>query len=103
MDIILEVENFSKHLGSPITVDGISFKVARLSVYGLLGPNGSGKSTTLGMVLGVVNKTSGNFRWFKGENTTGEALKSIGALIDRPNFYPYMKAEQNLKLVCKIK
>lgn len=103
MDTILEVENLSKHFGSHIAVDGISFKVARGRVYGLLGPNGSGKSTTLGMVLGVVNKTSGDFRWFKGEKTTVEALKSIGALIERPNFYPYMTAEQNLKLVCKIK
>src|SRR5690606_1170009 len=32
-----------------------------------------------------------------------EALKRVGAIIERPNFYPYMSAEQNLKLVCKIK
>jgi ABC-2 type transport system ATP-binding protein len=34
---------------------------------------------------------------------THEALKKVGAIIERPNFYPYMTAEENLKLVCKIK
>lgn len=72
-------------------------------MYGILGPNGSGKSTTLGIVLNVVNKTSGNFTWFNGNTTTHDALKKVGAIIERPNFYPYMSATQNLKLVCKIK
>ena len=72
-------------------------------MYGILGPNGSGKSTTLGIVLNVVNKTSGDFKWFDGNTTTHNALKKVGAIIERPNFYPYMTATQNLKLVCKIK
>jgi len=72
-------------------------------VYGILGPNGSGKSTTLGIILNVVNKTSGNFSWFGGALNTHQALKKVGAIIERPNFYPYMTAKQNLKLVCKIK
>ena len=49
-----------------------------------------------------MNKTSGQFTWFNGE-TPHQALKRVGAIIERPNFYPYMSAEQNLKLVCKIK
>ncbi|MBT8315795.1 MAG: ATP-binding cassette domain-containing protein, partial [Maribacter sp.] len=72
-------------------------------VYGILGPNGSGKSTTLGVVLNVVNLTNGDFSWFDGNTSTHEALKKVGAIIERPNFYPYMTAVQNLKLVCKIK
>jgi len=70
---------------------------------GYLGPNGSGKSTTLGIVLNVVNKTNGDFHWFDGNTSTHDALKKVGAIIERPNFYPYMSAYQNLKLVCKIK
>lgn len=72
-------------------------------MYGILGPNGSGKSTTLGMVLNVVNKTNGEFSWFEGSESTHEALKKVGAIIEHPNFYPYMTAAQNLALVCKIK
>jgi ABC-2 type transport system ATP-binding protein len=55
------------------------------------------------MILNVVNKTSGNFEWFDGQLNTTQALKKIGAIIERPNFYPYMSAYQNLELVCKIK
>lgn len=84
-------------------VDNLSFSIEKGNVYGILGPNGSGKSTTLGMVLNVVNKSSGDFRWFDGHTSTHEALKKVGAIIEHPNFYPYMTAEQNLALVCKIK
>ena len=55
------------------------------------------------MILNVVNKTSGNFQWFDAETDNSKALKKIGAIIEHPNFYPYMTAYQNLKLVCKIK
>lgn len=103
METILEVKNLSKRFGSQLVVDSISFKIEKGKIYGLLGPNGSGKSTTLGIILGVVNKSEGGFLWYNGTKTAVEALKRIGALIERPNFYPYMTAVQNLKLVCDIK
>lgn len=81
----------------------MSFEIKKGNVYGILGPNGSGKSTTLGIVLNVVNKTSGDFEWFGGKVATHDALKKVGAIIERPNFYPYMTAKENLELVCKIK
>lgn len=84
-------------------VKNVSFEIKKGNVYGILGPNGSGKSTTLGIVLNVVNKTSGDFEWFGGKVATHEALKKVGAIIERPNFYPYMTAKENLELVCKIK
>ncbi len=84
-------------------MNNLSFDIQKGNVYGILGPNGSGKSTTLGIILNVVNKTSGTFSWFGGTKSTHEALKKVGAIIERPNFYPYMTAIENLKLVCKIK
>jgi ABC-2 type transport system ATP-binding protein len=103
LNTILTVNNLTKKFGSLIAVNDLSFTIEKGNVYGILGPNGSGKSTTLGVVLNVVNKTSGNFSWFDGHTTTHDALKKVGAIIERPNFYPYMTAVQNLKLVCKIK
>ncbi|KJD34948.1 ABC transporter ATP-binding protein [Tamlana sedimentorum] len=103
MDSILTINNLTKKFGSLTAVNNLSFTINKGNVYGILGPNGSGKSTTLGIVLNVVNKTEGNFHWFDGNITTHDALKKVGAIIERPNFYPYMTAEQNLKLVCKIK
>ena len=103
METILKVTNLTKSYGSLVAVRKLSFSIEKGNVYGILGPNGSGKSTTLGMVLNVVNPTQGNFSWFEGALSTHEALKKVGAIIERPNFYPYMTAEKNLRLVCKIK
>ncbi|MEP0212923.1 MAG: ABC transporter ATP-binding protein [Cellulophaga sp.] len=103
METILTVKNLTKKFGYLTAVKDLSFTIEKGNVYGILGPNGSGKSTTLGIVLNVVNKTSGDFSWFDGSINTHQALKRVGAIIERPNFYPYMTAVQNLKLVCKIK
>ncbi|CAA9198809.1 ABC transporter ATP-binding protein [Flavobacterium collinsii] len=103
METILTIENLHKRYGRIQALKNVSFEIQKGHVYGILGPNGSGKSTTLGIVLNVVNRTSGNYSWFGGKVETHEALKKVGAIIERPNFYPYMTAEENLKLVCKIK
>ena len=103
MSTILTVTNLTKKFGYLTAVKDLSFSIEKGNVYGILGPNGSGKSTTLGIVLNVVNRTSGEFSWFNGTQSTHEALKKVGAIIERPNFYPYMTALQNLKLVCRIK
>lgn len=103
METILSIENLNKRFGPIHAVKNVSLEIQKGNVYGILGPNGSGKSTTLGIVLNVVNKTSGNYSWFGGTMQTHEALKKVGAIIERPNFYPYMTAIENLELVCKIK
>lgn len=103
METILSLNNLSKKFGHIQAVKNLSFNIEKGNVYGILGPNGSGKSTTLGVILNVVNKTSGEYTWFNGKLSTHEALKKVGAIIERPNFYPYMTASQNLKLICKIK
>jgi ABC-2 type transport system ATP-binding protein len=103
LETILTIENLNKRFGAVHAVNNVSLEIQKGNVYGILGPNGSGKSTTLGIVLNVVNRTSGEYRWFGGKLETHEALKKVGAIIERPNFYPYMTAQENLELVCKIK
>lgn len=103
VETILSLTNLTKKFGPITAVNNLSVTIEKGNVYGILGPNGSGKSTTLGIVLNVVNKTNGSFEWFGGALNTHQALKKVGAIIERPNFYPYMTASQNLKLVCKIK
>jgi len=100
---VLTLNNLTKNFGPITAVKNLSFTIEKGNVYGILGPNGSGKSTTLGIVLNVVNRTAGDFHWFDGSDSTHNALKKVGAIIERPNFYPYMTAVQNLELVCKIK
>lgn len=102
METVLEITDLTKRFGSLIAVDQLNFSVSRGNVYGLLGPNGSGKSTTLGMILNVVNATKGTWRWFGEEHST-QSLKRVGAIIERPNFYPYLTAAKNLEIVATIK
>lgn len=102
MEKILSVKNLTKKF-KRVVVNNISFDVERGNVYGLLGPNGSGKSTTFGMLLSTINPTSGDWYWFGKKGTDPDTLKKIGAIIEQPNFYPYLSAETNLKIVAEIK
>jgi len=68
----------------------------------MLGSNGSGKTTTLGMLMGVVNPTSGSFKWFN-EEPTHHVRKKIGAVLEHPIFYPYLSGQKNLELNAMIK
>lgn len=102
MDTILSTTGLTKHYGRIKAVDGLNLDIKRGSVFGILGPNGSGKTTTLGMILDVINKTSGSYTWF-GEQPTKEHRKNIGAILETPIFYPYLSGAKNLELVCDIK
>ncbi|WP_407479373.1 ABC transporter ATP-binding protein [Elizabethkingia miricola] len=102
MEKVLSVRNLTKKFKRTV-VNNISFDVEQGNVYGLLGPNGSGKSTTFGMLLTTINPTSGEWYWFGKKGTSTEALKKIGAIIEQPNFYPYLSAAKNLKIVAEIK
>ncbi|MEM1321254.1 MAG: ABC transporter ATP-binding protein [Bacteroidota bacterium] len=99
---VLKIENLTKRYGSLVAVNGLSLEVERGNIYGILGPNGSGKTTTLGMILGITHEDSGSYTWFEGQYGTN-ARRQIGALLETPNFYPYLTAEQNLEIVAHIK
>ena len=101
MENVLNIDNLTKRYGKITAVNNLSFSIPRKSVFGLLGPNGSGKTTTLGMILDVIEKDSGDFSW--EFDHTGNERKKIGAILESPNFYPYLSARKNLKLVCEIK
>jgi len=101
-DNILSVEKLTKFYGSLKAVNELSFSVKKGSVFGVLGPNGSGKSTTLGMLTSVINPTEGKFNWFEATENE-QYTKKLGTLLERPNFYGYMNAIDNLKIVAEIR
>lgn len=102
MKQLLKTEALTKRYGKLTAVNALSIEIEEGQVFGMLGPNGSGKTTTLGMLLGVTEKTSGNFSWFGGESGP-ETRKKIGAILERPIFFPGYTAVENLKIVAKIK
>ncbi|MBN2662239.1 MAG: ABC transporter ATP-binding protein [Bacteroidales bacterium] len=102
MNNILEIKGLTKHYGNITAVNNLNVTIPRGSVFGVLGPNGSGKTTTLACVLGIVLPDSGTFKWF--DLPAGQlANNKLGAIIEQPNFYPYLNAIQNLELVAKIR
>jgi len=102
MSEILSIDKLVKNYGKIKAVNELSLSVEGGSVFGLLGPNGSGKTTTLGVILDVIKKTSGDYAWF-GKPSSHESRKQIGAILEVPSFYPYLSARKNLNIVAKIK
>lgn len=100
--MVLSLDNLSKQFGPLKAVSGLTLSIDKGSVYGILGPNGSGKTTTLGMVLGVTNATSGKFSWFDGSHGKHDRTR-VGSILETPNFYHYLSAYANLKIAAEIK
>lgn len=98
---VLSIQNLVKYYGNIKALDGISYDIPKGCVFGILVPNGSGKTTTLGIVLNVLNQTSGNFLWF-GKPSSSSTRQQIGSLLETPNFYHYLSAVDNLKITQEI-
>lgn len=99
---VLRINNLSKSYGKVKALSNLNLEIEAGNVYGILGPNGSGKTTTLGIILGILSKDSGDYTWFDGAYGD-KHRKQIGSILETPNFYPYLNAEQNLDLVARIK
>lgn len=102
MDTILEVTNLSKSYGKIQALKSVSLSVPRGSVYGVLGPNGSGKTTLLATIMDILQADSGTYSWLGGI-PPDIARRRIGTLLETPNFYHYLNAEQNLRINANIK
>ena len=101
---LLSIENLHKSFGDFKAVNSISLNVHKGDIYGFLGPNGAGKSTTIRMILGLIQPDNGSIQ-INGENILGKKrnyLNSIGALIERPDFYKNLSAYENLKILFKL-
>jgi len=96
-ELVLEVSNLQKHFGKVHALKNVSLKIPKGSVFGILGPNGSGKTTMLGIVTDMQKADSGTYSWFE-KGTENNLRKRVGALIETPNFYPYLNAYDNLKI-----
>jgi drug efflux transport system ATP-binding protein len=68
----ITVSALTRKFGDFTAVDNVSFEVATGKIFGLLGPNGSGKTTTIRMITGLLEPTSGQAT-VAGENMAGGA------------------------------
>ena len=95
----VSVASLTKRFGRVTAVDGVSLDIPSGGVFGLLGPNGSGKTTLLSMLSGFISPTDGSITLFGHDGPAGQtqALQNVGALIERPIFWPYLSCRDNLK------
>ena len=103
-ETILSIKNLSKSFGKRKAVNNLSFDIKEGETFGFLGPNGAGKSTAIRSMLALIKPDEGDIEIFgksvmKQKNS---ALQGVGALVERPDFYEYLSAHQNLSLLATM-
>jgi ABC-2 type transport system ATP-binding protein len=102
---MLEVRNVSKQFSGSLAVDNASFRARAGEVTGYLGPNGSGKSTTIKMIAGLINATSGEIA-FDGEPIRRDLIawkRRIGYVPEEPNLYGHLSGFEYLVMVGQLR
>lgn len=100
-DSILQTTGLSKKFKKRFAVRNLNLEVFPGDIFGFLGPNGAGKSTTIRMLLTLIKPTEGDVHLFGHSvlKNRYEALKKVGGMVEKPDFYLYLSAVRNLEQV----
>ena len=100
-ETILQTRHLGKRYGKRWAVKNLDLEVFRSDVFGFLGPNGAGKSTTIRMILSLVKPKEGATEIFGHslKSHRSEALRRVGGIVEKPDFYQYLSAYKNLEIV----
>jgi ABC-2 type transport system ATP-binding protein len=104
-EIFLEAKHLTRRFGAFTAVDDVSLSVPRGRVFGFLGPNGSGKSTTIRMLTGLLEPTSGTATGFGGLDVVRDTdawKRRLGYMSQKFSLYLDMTAEENLRFFGSI-
>ncbi len=94
----IEVKNLTKRFGKFTSVDNISFEVAQGEVFGFLGANGAGKSTTIKMLCGILEPTSGDAKvgGYSIKKESDKVKFNIGYMSQKFSLYGDLTVEENI-------
>jgi len=94
------IENLTKRFEEVTALDGLSLEVERAELFGLLGPNGSGKTTTIRILCGILEPTSGSARVGDCDvrKEPNNVKKLIGVCPQEPVVFPYLTGRENVEL-----
>ncbi|HEY1434610.1 MAG TPA: ABC transporter ATP-binding protein [Thermoanaerobaculia bacterium] len=104
-ETFLEARELTRRFGEFTAVDHVSFAIPRGRVFGFLGPNGSGKSTTIRMLTGLLEPTSGSATGFNGLDVakdTEQWKRRLGYMSQKFSLYLDMTVEENLRFFGSI-
>jgi len=93
----IEVKNLSKKINDVYLAEDINVEFESGKIYGITGKNGSGKTVLFKLLLGLMNKTTGEIL-IDGKEQKG-FMKNVGFIIERPNLIPGYTAYDNLKYI----
>src|SRR6186997_2384661 len=102
---MLDARRLTKRYGGLLALDRVSFQLNRGEIVGYLGPNGSGKSTTVNIVVGLLESTSGSVTLHGrtlSEDPAGY-LKKIGYVPEEPYLYTHLTASEYLTLIARLR
>jgi len=101
---VIETKGLTKRYGDFVAVEDLNLSVRRGEVFGLLGPNGSGKTTTILMLLGLTEPTSGSVRVL-GLDPARQPLSvkaHVGYMPEQVGFYDELTGRENLTYIAKL-
>jgi len=102
---MLELRNVSKHFAGIPAVDRVSFSARAGEVTGYLGPNGSGKTTTMKMITGLIERTSGEIL-FQGQSIDDDPMaykRRMGYVPEEPYLYNHLSGLEYLTMVAQLR
>jgi putative spermidine/putrescine transport system ATP-binding protein len=96
--------NISKHYGPTIAVEHVDLDVAEGEFVTLLGPSGCGKTTTLRMIAGLIEPTTGQILFDQQEVTDlPPNVRNIGFVFQAPALFPHMSVADNISFGLSVK
>ena len=102
---MIEIQNLTKDFGAIKAVDDLSLIVPEGITCGFLGPNGAGKTTTIKILTNLISATGGK-AFLHGVDAIAhpkEALSHVGAVVETPEFYPYLTPVETLAYLGRIR